>query len=636
MSEQTIPNVVVSMPSQLFTLARKFQAASNGKIFIGKIDSDPTIPENQIQVYLENEDGTTVPVSQPLIINQAGYPVYNGQIAKFVTVQGHSMAVYDSYGAQQFYYPNVLKYDPDQFELRFRSELSGSGGASLIGTKEGNLQEAVYLSVHGVRLSRYRNDDDPLNSALTASRDLKIPLIIDMDCEYETFVVKGGDKIIGFGDHTLTKIGNHIPNLPKSQHPDRPEGVLSDFNVDAGIVVYHDAGKSAQRILLQGFKLESKSHSRYAIYAPSISVSTIERVSQFNFLSGIRFMNAYLMTVRSFISLYWYSDTDVYSDHICYDFSDGNYTSGTSLILEKVYCTNYKWPFYAKNLEYSTWTNCGGEGVNSHTPPTPTNLPRVFELVNCTNLTLNTPSTENMYGGFIRATSSNDGAAQGASTITINNPQAITGMYGTDIDVENAKLLDIDGGVQCVVNGGVMVGAAPGKFLKFGGAKSDSCLILNGTDMRFSWEEMRKDTEKYDGVTYLKGAKPVICRRNGLNNPSAGNTYADWKNTIIDDYHMANGYRIKTVIGGWYDIYVSVVLSAESSGVIVLKVADNETSDGSDYSVSQVSKSENKKTVTLNFKGRLPAGKYVYVSLSSAQFESSFDEDSHITVMLSN
>ena len=124
-----IPNVVVSMPSQLFTLARKFQAASNGKVFIGKIDTDPTIPENQIQVYLENEDGTTVPVSQPLIINQAGYPVYNGQIAKFVTVQGHSMAVYDSYGAQQFYFPNILKYDPDQFS----KILAGDSGFTLIG-----------------------------------------------------------------------------------------------------------------------------------------------------------------------------------------------------------------------------------------------------------------------------------------------------------------------------------------------------------------------------------------------------------------------------------------------------------------------------------------------------------------------
>ncbi|NBL88823.1 phage tailspike protein [Proteus sp. G2673] len=118
-----IPNVVVSMPSQLFTLARKFQAASNGKIFIGKIDTDPTLPENQIQVYLENEDGSHIPVTQPLIINQAGFPVYSGQIAKFVTVEGHSMAVYDSYGTQQFYYPNVLKYDPDQFEKRFSEEI---------------------------------------------------------------------------------------------------------------------------------------------------------------------------------------------------------------------------------------------------------------------------------------------------------------------------------------------------------------------------------------------------------------------------------------------------------------------------------------------------------------------------------
>lgn len=116
------------MPSQLFTLARKFQAASNGKIFIGKIDTDPTLPENQIQVYLENEDGSHIPVSQPLIINQAGFPVYNGQIAKFVTVEGHSMAVYDSYGTQQFYYPNVLKYDPDQFEYR----LGLNGGSDYI------------------------------------------------------------------------------------------------------------------------------------------------------------------------------------------------------------------------------------------------------------------------------------------------------------------------------------------------------------------------------------------------------------------------------------------------------------------------------------------------------------------------
>lgn len=114
-------NVVVSMPSQLFTLARSFKAAANGKIYIGQIDTDPVNPVNQIPVYLENEDGSHVQVAQPIVINAGGYPVYNGQIAKFVTVQGHSMAVYDAYGAQQFYFPNILKYDPDQFSLRMEN-----------------------------------------------------------------------------------------------------------------------------------------------------------------------------------------------------------------------------------------------------------------------------------------------------------------------------------------------------------------------------------------------------------------------------------------------------------------------------------------------------------------------------------
>lgn len=132
-------NVIVSMPSQLFTMARSFKAVANGKIYIGKIDTDPVNPENQIQVYVENEDGSHIPVSQPIIINAAGYPVYNGQIAKFVTVQGHSMAVYDAYGAQQFYFPNVLKYDPDQL----RQELESGIGASIIGYGSSTVKDAL-------------------------------------------------------------------------------------------------------------------------------------------------------------------------------------------------------------------------------------------------------------------------------------------------------------------------------------------------------------------------------------------------------------------------------------------------------------------------------------------------------------
>lgn len=224
-----IPNVVVSMPSQLFTLARKFQAASNGKIFIGKIDTDPTIPENQIQVYLENEDGTTVPVSQPLIINQAGYPVYNGQIAKFVTVQGHSMAVYDSYGAQQFYYQNVLKYDPDQL----RQELGGSGGYKLIPSIESQLIPEIkksYFMADALGITPDINDCATVIMNLFNNGVRKIRFPAGLYRFRSAINVNDGSGI-----YELSGIGVSAVNVAKNTIPDK---ITNDFCVDNNIVAF--------------------------------------------------------------------------------------------------------------------------------------------------------------------------------------------------------------------------------------------------------------------------------------------------------------------------------------------------------------------------------------------------------------
>ncbi|MEB6655015.1 phage head-binding domain-containing protein [Klebsiella aerogenes] len=179
-------NVVVSMPNQLFTLARSFKAASGGKIYIGQIDTDPVNPANQIQVYLENEDGSHVPVAQPLIINAAGYPVYNGQIAKFVTVQGHSMAVYDMYGTQQFYYPNVLKYDPDQL----RVELAGSGGAALVGVAGGGTVQD-FIDGEQDRITELLGFVTPEMFGDTSDSSVRSDLIWQEACEYAVAHKKG-------------------------------------------------------------------------------------------------------------------------------------------------------------------------------------------------------------------------------------------------------------------------------------------------------------------------------------------------------------------------------------------------------------------------------------------------------------
>lgn len=132
-------NVVVSNPRPIFTESRSFKAVANGKIYIGKIDTDPVNPANQIPVYIEDEDGSHVQIAQPLIINSAGKIVYNGQLVKIVTVQGHSMAIYDAYGSQVDYIANVLKYDPDQY----RQELAEPDGSKKVGYKDSNVYDTL-------------------------------------------------------------------------------------------------------------------------------------------------------------------------------------------------------------------------------------------------------------------------------------------------------------------------------------------------------------------------------------------------------------------------------------------------------------------------------------------------------------
>ncbi|EDA2879823.1 phage tail protein [Salmonella enterica subsp. enterica serovar Schwarzengrund] len=146
-------NVVVSNPRPVFTESRSFKAVANGKIYIGQIDTDPVNPANQIPVYIENEDGSHVQIAQPLIINAAGKIVYNGQLVKIVTVQGHSMAIYDAYGSQVDYIDNVLKYDPDQYSIEADKKFKYSVKLSDFTT----LQQLANAAVDSVLIDRDYN-----------------------------------------------------------------------------------------------------------------------------------------------------------------------------------------------------------------------------------------------------------------------------------------------------------------------------------------------------------------------------------------------------------------------------------------------------------------------------------------------
>lgn len=268
-------NVIVSMPSQLFTMARSFKAVANGKIYIGKIDTDPVNPENQIQVYVENEDGSHVPVSQPIIINAAGYPVYNGQIAKFVTVQGHSMAVYDAYGAQQFYFPNVLKYDPDQL----RSELAQDYGPTIVNDAKIAVQQpfngAVNRTQHQknsetISVLDFKLDSDPdwtlsFNRASLVSAQLGKTIFVPAG-EYEI-----SDSILLYDLEDVYNDKYYQPNGSRFVGEGRASIIrktaVGTQDVNA---VFYNKGKRGN--VVRGLRILDDTTDSYGYYTPNTAV----------------------------------------------------------------------------------------------------------------------------------------------------------------------------------------------------------------------------------------------------------------------------------------------------------------------------------------------------------------------------
>lgn len=92
------------------------------------------------------------------------------------------MAIYDAYGTQQFYYPNVLKYDPDQFSADFTAQLSQTGiytndetkGDAMIGVKQ-PISGAIHRTQHDVNAERINALDlgvkgDGITDDITAIR----------------------------------------------------------------------------------------------------------------------------------------------------------------------------------------------------------------------------------------------------------------------------------------------------------------------------------------------------------------------------------------------------------------------------------------------------------------------------------
>ena len=91
---------IVRLGPEYFPRATSGVPISGGSIFIGLPDTDPEIVGNQIQVSALQENGTTVPISQPILTSGGGVPLYNGAPVTLLVSESYSLKVLDAFGVQ--------------------------------------------------------------------------------------------------------------------------------------------------------------------------------------------------------------------------------------------------------------------------------------------------------------------------------------------------------------------------------------------------------------------------------------------------------------------------------------------------------------------------------------------------------
>jgi len=108
----------------------------NGSIFVGVVDTDPEF--NQLTISAKQEDGTVVPLSQPVSTSAGGVPQLNGSPIRILVDGNYSLKVLNSGGSQVYYLSDAL-VDNTSNSLTYNE---GDAGA-VDRTITGRLQERV-------------------------------------------------------------------------------------------------------------------------------------------------------------------------------------------------------------------------------------------------------------------------------------------------------------------------------------------------------------------------------------------------------------------------------------------------------------------------------------------------------------
>jgi hypothetical protein len=135
----------VSNPYEFFADPEKPKALSGGEVYFGLPTYDPVQPENRKRVYIAQEDGETIAISQPVSLGNGGVPMYNGSPVILLVDGPYSMRVLDKNGASKYYAPKVNQLSSSEIGAQPRTEvLTLTAGQSTVTFANVDVSTAVF------------------------------------------------------------------------------------------------------------------------------------------------------------------------------------------------------------------------------------------------------------------------------------------------------------------------------------------------------------------------------------------------------------------------------------------------------------------------------------------------------------
>ncbi|SDA11214.1 Head binding [Pseudomonas sp. NFPP05] len=98
----------VRLPYDYYPDPTRGRPVYNGFIYIGKPDTDPQVVSNRLQVRAFQENGSSVPIAQPIRTGAGGVPDLNGSSVQLQVSGEYSIKVLDHLGAQVYYAPSII------------------------------------------------------------------------------------------------------------------------------------------------------------------------------------------------------------------------------------------------------------------------------------------------------------------------------------------------------------------------------------------------------------------------------------------------------------------------------------------------------------------------------------------------